>query len=92
MSLFVEDEIVDTRSNHSLWVEKYRPQKLDEYVGSEILKSSLRSYIKNNDIPNILLYSNSPGTGKCLDFSELIDVEIELSDDEALLLKNFIKN
>jgi replication factor C small subunit len=64
MSLFVEDEKVDTQSTHSLWVEKYRPKVLGEYVGSEALKTSLEGYIKNNDIPHILLHSQSPGTGK----------------------------
>lgn len=64
MSLFLEDDKPDLSKTNTLWVEKYRPQVLSDYVGSETLKNSLSSYIKNNDIPNILLHSSSPGTGK----------------------------
>ena len=46
-----------------LWVEKYRPQTLDTYVGNEHLVKKVGSYIKNDDIPNLLLYGKA-GTGK----------------------------
>ena len=34
---FFEDSTTE-KVNNSLWVEKYRPRKLDEYVGNEQLK------------------------------------------------------
>jgi replication factor C small subunit len=46
-----------------LWVEKYRPQTLDTYVGNEHLVKKVSSYIKNDDIPHLLLYGKA-GTGK----------------------------
>jgi DNA polymerase III delta prime subunit len=65
MGMFVEDESpIDNRQEHTIWCEKYRPMSVDEYVGSEILKSSLSNYIKSKDLPHILLHSASPGTGK----------------------------
>lgn len=65
MGLFLETEVkIDDRSDHTLWCEKYRPIKLDEYIGSETLKSNLSKYIESGDVPHMLLFSSSPGTGK----------------------------
>ena len=49
--------------NNSLWVEKYRPQKLDEYVGNEHLKSKVKDYLTSGDIPHLLFFGKA-GTGK----------------------------
>ena len=49
--------------NNSLWVEKYRPTKLVDYVGNEHLKTKVEAFIENNDIPHLLLYGKA-GTGK----------------------------
>ena len=49
--------------NHSLWVEKYRPNKLENYIGNEHLKSKVKRYIDDQDIPHLLLYGRA-GTGK----------------------------
>ena len=48
---------------HSLFVEKYRSQTLEDYVGNEQLKQIIGKYIETNDIQNLLLYG-TPGTGK----------------------------
>lgn len=48
---------------HSIWVEKYRPTKLDDYIGNEQLKEKVKIYIANGDIPHLLLVG-PPGTGK----------------------------
>ena len=74
---------------NSLWVEKYRPQKLEEYIGNDALKKRIGLYISSGDIPHILL-SGPPGTGKCLDFSEYIDIEIDVNENEEILLKKWI--
>jgi len=49
--------------NHTLWVEKYRPTQLENYVGNEHLKAKVERYIKSNDVPHLLLYGRA-GTGK----------------------------
>ena len=49
--------------NHSLWVEKYRPSKLKYYIGNDHLKSKVRRYIDEQDVPHLLLYGKA-GTGK----------------------------
>ena len=49
--------------NHSLWVEKYRPTKLDNYIGNDHLKSKVSVYLESGDIPHLLLLGRA-GTGK----------------------------
>ena len=49
--------------NHSLWVEKYRPTKLDNYIGNDHLKSKVSVYLESGDIPHLLLFGKA-GTGK----------------------------
>ena len=48
---------------HSLWIEKYRSQTLDDYVGNEQIKKTIAQYLSQNDIQHFLFYG-SPGTGK----------------------------
>ena len=60
MSFFQNDI---SKREHSLWVEKYRPQTLSEYVGNETVKETIQQYLDNNDIPHLLLYGKA-GTGK----------------------------
>ena len=50
-------------AEHSLWVEKYRPTRLENYVGNEHLKAKVERYIKSNDVPHLLLFGRA-GTGK----------------------------
>lgn len=51
------------RQNDSLWVEKYRPQALNEYIGNKEVKEKFEDFIKTQDIPNLLL-EGPPGCGK----------------------------
>jgi len=60
MSFFANDI---SKREHSLWVEKYRPQTLADYVGNETIKETIQQYLDNNDIPHLLLYGKA-GTGK----------------------------
>ncbi len=48
---------------HSLWVEKYRPDTLEGYIGNDDFKSSLQQWVDTNDVPHLLLYGGA-GTGK----------------------------
>ena len=41
---------------HTLFVEKYRPDTLDNYIGNEHLKSKVEGYLKSGDVPHLLLY------------------------------------
>ena len=56
-------EFKEEQINHSLWVEKYRPSKLDDYVGNEHLKSKVSGYIESEDVPHLLFFGKA-GTGK----------------------------
>jgi len=51
-----------TQTN-SLLVEKYRPNKLENYVGNENIKKSISKYLEQNDIQNLIFYGPA-GTGK----------------------------
>lgn len=46
-----------------LWIEKYRPKKLDEIIGQQVVVGRLKSYLSQKNIPH-LLFSGPPGTGK----------------------------
>lgn len=48
---------------HSLLVERYRPTKLDSFVGNENIKKSISQYLSQNDIQNFIFYG-SAGCGK----------------------------
>jgi replication factor C small subunit len=49
--------------NNTLWVEKYRPDILENYIGNENLKETISKYIEQNDIQNLIFYGPA-GTGK----------------------------
>jgi DNA polymerase III delta prime subunit len=46
-----------------LFVEKYRPKTVEETILPERLKTSFRDFVKNHNIPNLIL-SGGPGVGK----------------------------
>jgi|TARA_R110000803_G_scaffold41464_3_gene89147 replication factor C small subunit len=48
---------------HSLLTEKYRPAKLENYVGNEHIKKTIKQYLEQNDIQNFIFQGPS-GTGK----------------------------
>ena len=48
--------------DNTLWVEKYRPQTLDTYIGNDHLKSKVEVYLESGDLPHLLLYGKA-GTG-----------------------------
>ena len=48
---------------HTLFVEKYRPNTLDNYIGNQHLKSKVKHYLESGDVPHLLLYGKA-GTGK----------------------------
>jgi len=46
-----------------LWVEKYRPHAIEDCILPEQIKKSLREFVENGNLPNLLL-SGPPGIGK----------------------------
>jgi len=48
---------------HSLWIEKYRSQTLEQYIGNDAIKARIADCIAKNDIPH-LIFAGSAGTGK----------------------------
>jgi DNA polymerase III delta prime subunit len=60
---FLETIKDEPQKDNSLFVEKYRPSKLEDYLGNEHLKETISNFIENGEIPHLLLYGN-PGVGK----------------------------
>jgi DNA polymerase III delta prime subunit len=54
---------MEVRDEMFLWVEKYRPQKIDDCVLPEALKKTFKEYISKGELPNFLLCGTA-GTGK----------------------------
>jgi len=50
-------------AENTLWVEKYRPNTLDTYIGNEQLKDKVKHYLDSGDLPHLLLFGKA-GTGK----------------------------
>jgi len=48
---------------NTLWVEKYRPDTLDGYVGNKTVVSKIKGYLDQGDVPHLLLHGKA-GTGK----------------------------
>lgn len=52
-----------SNKTHTLWVEKYRPQILDEYIGNDEIKQKIKGFISSGDTPHLLFHGRA-GTGK----------------------------
>lgn len=46
-----------------VWVEKYRPRKIDDCILPDNIKTTAKAFVAQGDLPNIIL-SGGPGTGK----------------------------
>jgi DNA polymerase III delta prime subunit len=55
--------MIESRDSLFLWVEKYRPQKIDECVLPEALKKTFHEYIAQGELPTFL-FCGSAGVGK----------------------------
>ncbi len=54
---------IDAKANEVLWVERYRPQKIDETILPEKTKAMFKKFVTDDSVPNLLL-SGGPGVGK----------------------------
>jgi len=48
---------------NTLWIEKYRPKKLEDMVLQEDYKHDFQKWIQDKEVPNVL-FSGPPGSGK----------------------------
>jgi len=47
----------------AVWVEKYRPKKIDDIVGQDGITARLKTYVDARNLPN-MLFAGVPGVGK----------------------------
>lgn len=85
-------------SEHILWVEKYRPQTIEECILPDALKNTFKEFVKQGNIPNLLL-SGTAGVGKTTVARALCNemgcdyIIINGSDESGIdVLRNKIKN
>jgi DNA polymerase III delta prime subunit len=85
-------------NDQMLWVEKYRPHKVEDCILHESLKKTFQDYVDRKEIPNLLL-SGSAGVGKTTIARALCDeigcdyIIINGSDESGIdVLRNKIKN
>jgi len=50
-------------TENTLWVEAFRPNTLDGYIGNEHIIDKVKIFIENGDVPHLLFYGGA-GTGK----------------------------
>ncbi len=55
---------IQSVANELLWEQKYRPQSIKDCVLPERVRKLFQKMVDDNEIPNMLLCSSSPGTGK----------------------------
>jgi replication factor C small subunit len=53
----------DTSTGREIWIEKYRPQTLEDVYGQEDTIRRLQSYVDRDDLPH-LLFAGPAGVGK----------------------------
>ena len=58
-----DEQPAATATGREIWIEKYRPQSLDDIHGQEEIIERLQSYIDQDDVPH-LLFSGQAGVGK----------------------------
>ena len=83
---------------HLLWVEKYRPKKVEDCILPDAIKSTFMEYVARKEIPNLLL-SGTAGVGKTTIAKALCEevgcdyIMINGSDESGIdVLRNKIKN
>jgi DNA polymerase III delta prime subunit len=50
--------------SYTLWTEKYRPEKVKDMLLPSNYTKFFKELVKDGEVPNLLLYSSTPGTGK----------------------------
>jgi len=66
-----------------LWVEKYRPNTMAEYVFTDdVQRQQVETWVKQQSIPHLLL-SGSPGTGKTT-LAKMLIAELDIDEYDVL--------
>ena len=85
-------------NEHMLWVEKYRPKKVEDCILPESIKTTFQEYVNRKEIPNLLL-SGTAGVGKTTIAKALCEevgcdyIVINGSDESGIdTFRNKIKN
>ena len=85
-------------STHMLWVEKHRPQTIEECILPESLKTTFQEFVNRKEIPNLLLCGTA-GVGKTTVARALCEevgcdyIVINGSDDNGVdMIRTKIKN
>ena len=55
---------LSVNNNEYIFIEKFRPKTIDDLIVPQKLKEQMREWVKDGEIPNLLLSSKTPGTGK----------------------------
>ena len=83
---------------HLLWVEKYRPARIEDCILPDAIKETFQEFVKRKEIPNLLL-SGTAGVGKTTVAKALCNevgcdyIIINGSDESGIdVLRNKIKN
>ncbi len=101
---FIEKDTKNKLEEKTLpWVEKYRPQYIDEIIGNINIKDALQTYLKNKQLPHLLLHGPS-GTGKTSiinsyareaygDYYNFMVLQINASEERGIeIIRNKVKN
>jgi DNA polymerase III delta prime subunit len=82
--------------NDYLWVEKYRPQKIEDCILPDNIKKTFKEFLNSGEIPNLLL-AGSAGVGKTTVAKALcnelgVDVYVINGSDEGRFLDTVRNN
>ena len=91
--------MIESRNDQYLWVEKYRPQKIDDCILPEAMKNTFKQYLAQGELPTFL-FSGTAGVGKTTVAKALCEevgadwIMINGSDEgrQIDVLRNKIKN
>ena len=71
-------------TENTLWVESFRPDTLDGYIGNEHIIDKVKIFIENGDVPHLLFYGGA-GTGTAVT-NDIKDIGQFISDNLGITL------
>lgn len=72
-----------------IWAEKYRPKTMSDVIIPESVKAQFQTYADKGEIPNLLLTSATPGTGKT---TTARAISYDIGVDKPLFINASINN